>query len=106
MPFVAPLAKAGDGMKPEDFVCFRFDGSKGLYIHPNVWHEGVFSVAGTQRFFDRQGAVHARVSIDFPRQVRLPARSGFRLGAGDRRRQNWKCRDVYRTDVTNRPVQF
>ena len=38
-----PLAKPGDDVKPEDFVCFRFDGAKGLYIHPNVWHEGVFS---------------------------------------------------------------
>ncbi|MFO0811488.1 MAG: ureidoglycolate lyase [Gemmataceae bacterium] len=67
-PFVVPLAKPGDDVKPEDFVCFRFDGSKGLYIHPEVWHEGVFSIAGTQRFFDRQGAVHARVSVDFPRE--------------------------------------
>jgi len=49
-------------------MCFRFDGRQGLYIHPNVWHEGVFAVAGTQRFFDQQGAVHARVSVDFARE--------------------------------------
>jgi hypothetical protein len=67
-PFVVPLALPGDDVKPEDFVCFRFDGSRGLYIHPEVWHEGVFAVAGTQRFFDKQGAVHARVSVDFPRE--------------------------------------
>jgi ureidoglycolate hydrolase len=67
-PFVVPLAKPGDDVRPEDFVCFRLDGSKGLYIHPNVWHEGVFSVAGRQRFFDKQGAVHARVSVDFARE--------------------------------------
>lgn len=67
-PFVVPLAKPGDDVKPEDFVCFRFDGSKGLYIHPDIWHEGVFSIGGTQRFLDRQGAVHARVSVDFPRE--------------------------------------
>ena len=54
--------------QPERFVCFRFDGSRGLYIHPNIWHEGVFAYAGTQRFFDSQGAVHARVSVDFPRE--------------------------------------
>ena len=53
---------------PERFVCFRFDGRQGLYIHPDVWHEGVFAVAGTQRFFDKQGAVHARVSVDFARE--------------------------------------
>jgi len=28
----------------------------------------VFATSGTQRFFDQQGAVHARVSVDFPRE--------------------------------------
>jgi hypothetical protein len=67
-PFFVPLALPGDDVQPEHFVCFRFDGRRGLYIHPNVWHEGVFAQAGTQRFFDSQGAVHARVSVDFPRE--------------------------------------
>jgi hypothetical protein len=67
-PFLVPLAPPGDGVKPKDFVCFRFDGSRGLYIHPNIWHEGVFGVRGTQRFFDKQGAVHARVSLDLARE--------------------------------------
>ncbi len=67
-PFMVPLALPGDDVKPEDFVCFRFDGSRGLYIHANVWHEGVFTCCGAQRFYDRQGAVHARVSVDFPRE--------------------------------------
>jgi len=67
-PFVVPLALPGDDVKPEDFVCFWFDGSAGLYIHPNIWHDGVFATEGRQRFFDKQGAVHARVSVDFPRE--------------------------------------
>lgn len=67
-PFVVPLARPGDDVKPQDFVCFRFDGSQGLYIHPNIWHEGVFARRGRQRFLDRQGAVHARVSVDFARE--------------------------------------
>ena len=67
-PFFVPLAVPGDDVQPEQFVCFRFDGTQGLYIHPNVWHEGVFAQSGTQRFFDQQGAVHARVSIDFARE--------------------------------------
>ena len=67
-PFVVPLALPGDDVRPESFVCFRFDGRTGLYLHPNVWHEGVFGVSGTQRFFDKQGAVHARVSVDFARE--------------------------------------
>ena len=67
-PFYVPLALPGDDVAPERFVCFRFDGTQGLYIHPNVWHEGVFARRGTQRFHDEQGAVHARVSVDFARE--------------------------------------
>lgn len=67
-PFVVPLALPGDDVRPESFVCFTFDGTRGLYIHPDVWHEGVFSLAGKHRFSDEQGAVHARVSVDFPRE--------------------------------------
>tara|TARA_Y100001934_G_scaffold42017_1_gene50489 strand:- start:9314 stop:10042 length:729 start_codon:yes stop_codon:yes gene_type:complete len=67
-PFIVPLALPGDDVQPGDFVAFTFDGSTGLYIHPNIWHEGVFTRAGSQRFFDKQGAVHARVSVDFPQE--------------------------------------
>lgn len=67
-PFYVPLALPGDDIAPEKFVCFRFTGEKGLYIHPDIWHEGVFALSGKQRFFDKQGAVHARVSVDFARE--------------------------------------
>ncbi len=67
-PFLVPLALPGDDVKPQDFVCFRFDGRQGLYIHPEIWHEGVFAMREAQRFLDRQGAVHARVSVDFARE--------------------------------------
>ena len=67
-PFMVPLALPGDDVRPEHFVCFRFDGRQGLYIHPDIWHEGVFAIEGTQRFLDRQGRVHARVSVDFARE--------------------------------------
>ncbi len=67
-PFLVPLARPGDDVKPEDFVCFSFDGSEGLYIHPNIWHDGVFAIRGAHRFFDKQGAVHARVSVDFAKE--------------------------------------
>ena len=64
-PFVAPLALPGDDLQLDKIVAFWFDGSQGLYIHPNIWHEGVFPAAGhPQRFLDRQGRVHARVSAD------------------------------------------
>jgi len=63
-PFVVPVALPGDDLKPENVVAFWCDGSRGLYIHPNIWHEGVFPATDDQRFLDRQGKVHARVSSD------------------------------------------
>lgn len=64
-PFVVPLALPGEDVQPADFKAFHFDGSSGLYIHPNVWHEAVFLVEGQGTFFDKQGKVHARISVDF-----------------------------------------
>ena len=64
-PFVVPMALEGDDVTPEKFTTFWFDGTHGLYMHPNVWHEGVFPCAPEGRFFDKQGKVHARVSVDF-----------------------------------------
>ncbi len=67
-PYYVPLALPGDDVQPSDFVCFRFSGNQGCCIHPNIWHEGVFALRGSQRFFDRQGRVHARVSVDLARE--------------------------------------
>ena len=64
-PFVALLAKPGDDVKPEDFVAFHFDGSFGVHIDPGVWHQPVFPVHARATFDDRQGRVHACVSVDF-----------------------------------------
>ncbi|MBI1777179.1 MAG: ureidoglycolate lyase [Proteobacteria bacterium] len=67
-PFVVPLARPGDDIRPEHFKAFWFDGSQGLYIHPEIWHEGVFPTAPTGRFFDKQGRVHARVSCNLAKE--------------------------------------
>ncbi len=79
-PFMVPLALPGDDVTPEQFVCFRFDGHQGLYIHPNIWHEGVFGISGLQRFHDVQGAVHARVSVDFAREFGCLVSADIRRG--------------------------
>lgn len=63
-PFVVPLALPGDDIRPDDFVAFYFDGRQGLYIQPNVWHEGIFPLTEKARFFDKQGKVHARISCN------------------------------------------
>jgi ureidoglycolate lyase len=67
-PFVVPVAKPGDDLRVEDFMVFWSDGSFGIYIHPEIWHEGVFPVGPGGRFFDKQGRVHARISCDLARE--------------------------------------
>jgi len=78
-PFVVPVAPPGDDVKPEDFVAFWSDGGHGIYIHPDIWHEGPFPTVPSGRFFDKQGKVHARISCDLAREfgvllgVQLPS---------------------------------
>jgi ureidoglycolate lyase len=66
--FLVPLALPGDAVTPDRFVTFFCDGSRGLYIHPNIWHGAVVPLDEHARFLDRQGRVHARVSVDFPKE--------------------------------------
>jgi ureidoglycolate lyase len=66
--FVVALALPGDDVTPEHFVAFWCDGSRGLYIHPNVWHTAFVPLDDEAEFLDRQGRVHARVSVDFPKE--------------------------------------
>ena len=63
--FVALLAKPGDDVRPEDFIAFYCDGSFGIHIDPGVWHQPVFPLAASAIFDDKQGRVHACVSVDF-----------------------------------------
>ena len=63
-PFIVPVALPGDNLTPDKVVAFWCDGTSGLYIHAGIWHEGIFPVEDEQRFLDRQGRVHARVSAD------------------------------------------
>ena len=69
-PFISPLALPGDDIQPENFKAFYFDGSQGLYIHPNIWHEGVFPTKERATFKGKQGKVHARVSIDLHKEFK------------------------------------
>jgi len=63
-PFIVPVALPGDNLTLEKIIAFWLDGTQGLYIHPNIWHEGVLTTVAEQSFLDRQGKVHARVSCD------------------------------------------
>jgi ureidoglycolate lyase len=77
--FVVPLALPGDDVTPDRFVTFFCDGRCGLYLHPNVWHGAVVPLDDQAEFLDRQGRVHARVSVNFVEEF------GCYLGAPLRR---------------------
>ena len=65
-PFILLLSKAGDNVKPTDFVCFIFDGTCGCQIKPNIWHQPIYPMMGEPvSFKNKQGAIHACVGVDF-----------------------------------------
>jgi ureidoglycolate lyase len=66
--FVVPLALPSDDVTPDKFISFWCDGRSGLYIHPSVWHGAVVPFDDHAEFLDRQGRVHARVSVDFAKE--------------------------------------
>lgn len=66
--YVALLAKPSDEVKPEDFVAFLCTGEVGIHIDANVWHQPVYPLADRAEFADKQGAVHACVSVDFAKE--------------------------------------
>jgi hypothetical protein len=74
--FVVPLALPGDDVTPQSFVSFWCDGRQALYLHPNVWHGAIVPHDDEARLLDRQGRVHARVSVDFVKEF------GCYLGVG------------------------
>ena len=77
--FVVPLALPGDDVTPERFTTFWCDGRRALYLHPNVWHGAIVPFDDDAEFLDRQGRVHARVSVNFVKEF------GCYLGAPLRR---------------------
>ncbi|KAK3604361.1 hypothetical protein CHS0354_000921 [Potamilus streckersoni] len=62
--FVALLALPSDDIRQEDFVAFYFDGSFGVQIHANIWHQPIYPIADHAVFKGKQGAVHACVAVD------------------------------------------
>lgn len=64
-PFMALLALPGDDIRPHDFVAFYCDGSFGIQIRPNIWHQPVFPLAPKATFLGKQGRVHACIACDF-----------------------------------------
>ena len=63
-PFVALLALPGDDIKLEDVVAFYFDGSFGVQIHANIWHQAPYPIGDKVDFLNKQCAVYACVPMD------------------------------------------
>nr|WP_245602985.1 hypothetical protein [Leisingera methylohalidivorans] len=66
-PFIVPAALPGDDLMTDMVAAFWQDGSKGPYIHLNIWHEGSFlsrttSVSATtrERYMPRSIGMWAR----------------------------------------------
>jgi len=63
-PFIMLLSKACDDIVPHDFVAFFCNGSFGVQILPNVWHQPVYPMTNNVEFLNKQCSVHACVTID------------------------------------------
>lgn len=66
--FVILVAPAGDDIRPENFIAFYSDGSVGVQIYPNTWHQPIFPLAKQANFLGKQGKVHACVACDMVRE--------------------------------------
>jgi hypothetical protein len=64
IPFVAVLAKPTDDVRPEDFVAFHCDGSFGIQIFPEVWHQPAAPIGQRMTIDNKQGRVHACVDFN------------------------------------------
>ena len=63
-PFILLLALPGDDIELEDFVAFYFDGTCGVQIKADIWHQGVFCIEDKALYLNKLGKVHACVEVD------------------------------------------
>eukprot|EP00164_Ancoracysta_twista_P002346 GFYU01003100.1.p1 GENE.GFYU01003100.1~~GFYU01003100.1.p1 ORF type:complete len:292 (+),score=80.40 GFYU01003100.1:130-1005(+) len=62
--FVALLGLPGDEVTLDSFVAFYCDGSFGIQILPDVWHQPVYPIPDSAVYQGKQGKVHACVGVD------------------------------------------
>eukprot|EP01006_Ploeotia_vitrea_P004897 TRINITY_DN115722_c0_g1_i1.p1 TRINITY_DN115722_c0_g1~~TRINITY_DN115722_c0_g1_i1.p1 ORF type:complete len:118 (+),score=14.03 TRINITY_DN115722_c0_g1_i1:395-748(+) len=70
-PYIVLLGRAAEGKHPDDvtladFVAFYFDGSQGLNMFANTWHQPSFPFKqqGRVTHWNAQNSVHACVVFD------------------------------------------
>lgn len=66
IPFYVVLAPPGDDVTPENFIAFYCDGTFGIQILPNVWHQPVIpaSIGDSIHFNNKQGSIHGCVEVN------------------------------------------
>lgn len=62
--FVVLLSKSDDNIKPEDFVAFYCDGSFGIQILPNIWHQPIYPISEKGEYYNKQCSVHGCVTVN------------------------------------------
>ena len=72
-------SECGDDPTPKDMRAFRIPAGKGVYINPNIWHNGVYveKKHSPQTFTTRQGRIHARVSASWASEFKTLLRIKF-----------------------------
>lgn len=83
-PFIVVMGIPGDeisyadtktvqrnGQQTVKFIAYWFDGTKGLVIHPNVWHQPPIPLTPKQIFLDKQAQTHACVGYDSLKEHKL-----------------------------------
>lgn len=78
-PYLALLALPGDDVQPHDFTAFYCDGSFGIQIWPNIWHQPILPLREQAVFWDKQGKVHACIAVDFVQEFELYLRVPLRI---------------------------
>ncbi|KAL3888402.1 hypothetical protein ACJMK2_000770 [Sinanodonta woodiana] len=63
-PFIAVLALPTDDIKPEHFKAFYFDGTFGVNLHPDVWHQPLYPITNEAVYKTKQAATYACISMD------------------------------------------
>ena len=62
--FIMILARPGDMVQASDFKAYHFDGTFGLQILPNVWHQPLIPLDEAAKYRNKQGSIHACVVYD------------------------------------------
>jgi hypothetical protein len=62
--FIMVLAPPNENVQASDFKAYYFDGTFGLQILPDVWHQPLIPIDTLGTYRNKQGSIHACVVYD------------------------------------------